>query len=112
MLVACLVCIFAGYLFGRASVYHNGVGANDTRKQLQQLEANQRDLTGAIREAAAGAGCVAEQAGNIREGLLQAKEQSASLSSEIRTAGSIIDESREIISSVRSRGTAGSRSED
>lgn len=104
--------IIAGHLLSGSDVSDNGNGTNSTRKQLQQLGTTQQEFTGEIREAAAGAGNIAEQAGAVREGMLQAGEQAAALNGEIRESEKIIDESREIITTVRARGATGSRTEN
>lgn len=104
--------VIASYLFGRADVSDNGTGANSVGKQLQQLGANQQELIGEIREAAAGAGNIAKQAGTVREGMLQIREQAIDLTGEIRESGKIISESREILATIRTRGPTGSRTEN
>lgn len=104
--------VIASYLFGRADVSDNGNGANNVGKQLQQLGANQQELIGEIREAAAEAGNISKQAGTVREGMLQIREQATDLTGEIREAGKIIKESREILATVRARGSARDRSEN
>lgn len=104
--------IIAGHLLSGSDVSDNGNGTNSTRKQLQQLGTDQQELTGEIREAAAGAGSIAEQAGAVREGMLQVREQAADLNGEIRKSGEIIRESREILATIRSRGATRDRTKD
>lgn len=106
------VLIIAFHLLGRTGISDNGNRTNNTGKQLQQLGTNQQELTGEIREAAAGAGNISKQAGTVREGMLQIREQATELTGEIREAGKIIKESREILATIRTRGAAGDRSQD
>lgn len=109
--VGAVLCL-AGHLLSGSDVSDNGNGTNSTRKQLQQLGTDQQELTGEIREAAAGAGSIAEQAGAVREGMLQVREQAADLNGEIRKSGEIIRESREILATIRARGATRDRTKD
>lgn len=107
------VLFLAGYLFGsRANVHDNGNGANSTGAKLNKAIRNQQEISTGITDSkrtADAIGSSIERSQTANRDAAGAVERARDYVEESR---SLAERNLEIIAAVRTRGTAGDRSQD
>ena len=106
------VLFLACYLFSRAGIHDNGKRAGDTGTKLNQAIRNQQEISAGITDSKGTADAIGSS-------IERSQEANRTTAEAVDRAGSLVEESRklternlEILATIRTRGTAGDRSQD
>ena len=106
------VLFIACYLFSRAGLSDNGKRAGDTGTKLNQAIGNQQEISAGITDSKGTADAIGssiERSQTANKSVAEAVDRAGSL---VEEAGRIAAENLEILSTIRTRGPAGSRDKD
>lgn len=106
------VLFLACYLFSRAGIYDNGKRAGDTGTKLNQAIGNQQSISSGIansQRTAESIGSEIDQSQTAERAVAEAVDRAGNLVEETRK---LTERNLEILAAIRTRGTAGSRSEN
>lgn len=106
------VLFLACYLFSRAGIHDNGKRAGDTGTKLEQAVSNQRSISSGIANSQGtvdSIGSGIDRSQTAERAAAEAVDRAGSL---VEEAGRIAAENLEILATVRTRGSAGDRSQD
>ena len=106
------VLFLACHMFSRTGIHDNGKRAGDTGTELEQAVSNQQSISSGI---ANSQGTVT----SIGAGIDRSQEANRTTAEAVDRTGSLVEESRklaernlEILATIRTRGTTGSRTEN
>ncbi len=106
------VLFIACHLFSRASLYDNGNRANDTGTKLQQAVGNQQSISQEIADSKGTADAIGSSIERSQTANRSAAEAVDRCTELVEEAGRIAADNLEILATIRTRGTAGDRSQD
>lgn len=106
------VLFLACYLFSRAGIHDNGKRAGDTGTKLNQAIRNQQEISAGITDSKGTADAIGssiERSQTANRSDAEAVDRCTEL---VEEAGRIAADNLEILATIRTRGTAGDRSQD
>lgn len=106
------VLFLACYLFSRASIHDNGKRAGDTGTKLEQAVSNQQSISAGITDSKGTADAIGSSIERSQAANRSAAEAVDRCTELVEEAGRIAADNLEILATIRTRGTAGDRSQD
>ena len=106
------VLFLACYLFSRAGIHDNGKRAGDTGTKLNQAIRNQQDISAGITDSKGTADAIGSSIERSQTANRSAAEAVDRCTELVEEAGRIAADNLEILATIRTRGTAGDRSQD
>lgn len=106
------VLFLACYLFSRASIHDNGKRAGDTGTKLEQAVSNQQSISAGITDSKGTADAIGSSIERSQAANRSAAEAVDRCTELVEEAGRIAADNLEILATIRTRGTAGSRDKD
>lgn len=106
------VLFLACYLFSRAGIHDNGKRAGDTRTKLNQAIRNQQEISAGITDSKGTADAIGSSIERSQTANRSAAEAVDRCTELVEEAGRIAADNLEILATIRTRGTAGDRSQD
>lgn len=106
------VLFLACYLFSRAGIHDNGKRAGDTGTKLNQAIGNQQEISAGITDSKGTADAIGssiERSQTANKSAAEAVDRCTELVEETRK---LTERNLEILATIRTRGTAGDRSQD
>ena len=106
------VLFLACYLFSRAGIHDNGKRAGDTGTKLNQAIRNQQEISAGITDSKGTADAIGSSIERSQTANRLAAEAVDRCTELVEEAGRIAADNLEILATIRTRGTAGDRSQD
>ena len=106
------VLFLACYLFSRVGLSDNGNRANDTGTKLNQAIRNQQEISAGITDSKGTADAIGSSIERSQTANRSAAEAVDRCTELVEEAGRIAADNLEILATIRTRGTAGDRSQD
>ena len=106
------VLFLACYLFSRAGIHDNGKRAGDTGTKLNQAIRNQQEISAGITDSKGTADAIGSSIERSQTANRSAAEAVDRCTELVEEAGRIAADNLEILATIRTRGTAGDRSQD
>lgn len=106
------VLFLACYLFSRAGIHDNGKRAGDTGTKLNQAIRNQQEISAGIKDSKGTADAIGSSIERSQTANRSAAEAVDRCTELVEEAGRIAADNLEILATIRTRGTAGDRSQD
>ena len=106
------VLIIAFHLLGRTCISDNGNRANDTGTKLNQAIRNQQEISAGITDSKGTADAIGSSIERSQTANRSAAEAVDRCTELVEEAGRIAADNLEILATIRTRGTAGDRSQD
>ena len=106
------VLFLACHLFSRAGIHDNGKRAGDTGTKLNQAIGNQQEISAGITDSKGTADAIGSSIERSQAANRSAAEAVDRCTELVGEAGRIAADNLEIFATIRTRGTAGSRSEN
>lgn len=106
------VFFLACYLFSRAGIHDNGKRAGDTGTKLNQAIRNQQEISAGITDSKGTADAIGSSIERSQTANRSAAEAVDRCTELVEEAGRIAADNLEILATIRTRGTAGDRSQD
>lgn len=106
------VLFLACYLFSRAGIHDNGKRAGDTGTKLNQAIRNQQEISAGITDSKGTADAIGSSIERSQTANRSAAEAVDRCTELVEEAGRIAADNLEILATIRTRGSAGDRSQD
>lgn len=106
------VLFLACYLFSRAGIHDNGKRAGDTGTKLNQAIRNQQEISAGITDSKGTVDAIGSSIERSQTANRSAAEAVDRCTELVEEAGRIAADNLEILATIRTRGTAGDRSQD
>lgn len=106
------VLFLACYLFSRAGIHDNGKRVGDTGTKLNQAIRNQQEISAGITDSKGTADAIGSSIERSQTANRSAAEAVDRCTELVEEAGRIAADNLEILATIRTRGTAGDRSQD